>query len=78
MGLSPFFEGFTTKKSIANAQFVDTPIETTESEVESKAQKVDHTAADVSLIDDSYWRSITVNSDNTALAGVYSLTITAT
>ena len=73
-GIFPIFEGYTTKKtnsnptlqgSIQDAMTVSEVITLAQKDGEaSKEIKVDNNVAQVSLIDDSYWRSIEVNSVN--------------
>lgn len=63
-GSSPLLEGLTSRKTSFNADYNSEP-ETDSSLTNGSTDfKVDNSVAKASLIDDSYWRSIDINSEH--------------
>ena len=67
LSMSGIFEGYTISKSSVSPELKGTPVtDAIEVEVDphEQAKKLDNQVAKAPLIDDSYWRSIVVNSEN--------------
>ena len=61
------FEGWSTRKTSANAEFEGTNIANDSLYADETAVmsfKIDNEVARASLIDDSYWRGLDINSEN--------------
>lgn len=65
-GASVLFEGWSTKKTSASLEFEDTNLADTSIYEDASALtlKTSNEVAKATLIDDSYWRSLDVNSEN--------------
>ena len=66
-GASVLFEGWSTRKTSANAEFEGTSIADDSlyaDETAALSFKIDNEVAKASLIDDSYWRGLDINSEN--------------